>query len=219
MSSLELVGSLISNVIFLHSYIGSLTIPKSQIPKASSAWCFKELISITIITSSRKLPSRDICFQSGFDKMFFLAFCDYWRFGTGGHQENVNAICILALNIINDKVSWSRVDHKSWFMFWVLLFHHGVIHPGHIPQHFYHHGQDHYEYHHHDNYDHHHHYHHHDYYDHKDDYQVFLVLWWWMGMLLFLATIRLFYRAIQCKYDENICWKRMICFLSPTVGM
>merc|ERR1711913_14757 len=28
---------------------------------------------------------------------------------------------------------------------------------------------------------------------------VFLVLWWWMGMLLFLATIRLFYRAIQCK--------------------
>jgi len=60
-----------------------------------------------------------------------IAFCDYWRFGTGGHQENVNAICILALNIINDK--------------------------------------------------------------------VFLVLWWWMGMLLFLATIRLFYRAIQCK--------------------
>ena len=42
--------------------------------------------------------------------MYFLifsipAFCDYWRFGTGGHQENVNAICILALNIINDKVS------------------------------------------------------------------------------------------------------------------
>ena len=32
------------------------------------------------------------------------AFCDYWRFGTGGHQENVNAVCILALNIINDKV-------------------------------------------------------------------------------------------------------------------
>ena len=34
----------------------------------------------------------------------FKAFCDYWRFGTGGHQENVNAVCILALNIINDKV-------------------------------------------------------------------------------------------------------------------
>ena len=49
--------------------------------------------------------------------MFFLAFCDYWRFGTGGHQENVNAICILALNIINDKVGWSWVDHESWFVF------------------------------------------------------------------------------------------------------
>ena len=35
---------------------------------------------------------------------FLVAFCDYWRFGTGGHQENVNAVCILALNIINDKV-------------------------------------------------------------------------------------------------------------------
>ena len=75
-------------------------------------------------------------------------------------------------------------DHESWFMFRVLLFHHGVIDPSHIPQHFYHHGQDHYDHHHH---------------------QVFLVLWWWMGMLLFLATIRLFYRAIQCKYDQNIC--------------
>ena len=36
-----------------------------------------------------------------------LAFCDYWRFGTGGHQENVNAVCILALNIINDKVGYN----------------------------------------------------------------------------------------------------------------
>jgi len=30
--------------------------------------------------------------------------CDYWRFGAGGRQENINAICILNLNIINDKV-------------------------------------------------------------------------------------------------------------------
>ena len=33
-----------------------------------------------------------------------IAACDYHRFGSGGAQEKVNAICILALNIINDKV-------------------------------------------------------------------------------------------------------------------
>ena len=33
-----------------------------------------------------------------------IVSCDYHRFGTGGKQENLNAICILALNIINDKV-------------------------------------------------------------------------------------------------------------------
>jgi len=33
-----------------------------------------------------------------------IASCEYWRWGTGGEQENINAICILALNIINDKV-------------------------------------------------------------------------------------------------------------------
>ena len=69
----------------------------------------------------------------------------------------------------------------------------------------YHH--DHHPYHdhnHHDPHDHTH--HHHDHHDHNynhDDYQVFLILWWWMGMLLFLASIRLFYRAIQCKYYNH----------------
>ena len=33
-----------------------------------------------------------------------IVSCDYHRFGTGGEQENLNSICILALNIINDKV-------------------------------------------------------------------------------------------------------------------
>jgi len=33
-----------------------------------------------------------------------IASCNYWRWGSGGSQENINAICILALNIINDKV-------------------------------------------------------------------------------------------------------------------
>merc|ERR1711994_70464 len=33
-----------------------------------------------------------------------LASCNYWRWGPGGMQENINAICVLALNMINDKV-------------------------------------------------------------------------------------------------------------------
>merc|ERR1719507_1699629 len=33
-----------------------------------------------------------------------IASCDYWRWGSGGRQENINAICVLALNMINDKV-------------------------------------------------------------------------------------------------------------------
>jgi len=33
-----------------------------------------------------------------------IASCTYWRWGSGGHQEAINAICILALNMINDKV-------------------------------------------------------------------------------------------------------------------
>ena len=37
-----------------------------------------------------------------------IAACDYHRFGSGGKQEKVNAICILALNIINDKVRFLK---------------------------------------------------------------------------------------------------------------
>jgi len=33
-----------------------------------------------------------------------IASCNYWRWGSGGRQENINAICILGLNHINDKV-------------------------------------------------------------------------------------------------------------------
>jgi hypothetical protein len=42
-----------------------------------------------------------------------LAACDYWRWGSGGQQESINAICILALNIINDKVGRSFSLHIS----------------------------------------------------------------------------------------------------------
>ena len=38
------------------------------------------------------------------DLILTAASCDYWRWGSGGRQENINAICILGLNHINDKV-------------------------------------------------------------------------------------------------------------------
>jgi len=34
-----------------------------------------------------------------------IAACNFVRYGTGGRQENQNAICVLSLNMINDKVS------------------------------------------------------------------------------------------------------------------
>ena len=45
-----------------------------------------------------------------------IAACDYHRFGPGGGQENVNAICILSLNIINDKVGFSTI-FKSFYKY------------------------------------------------------------------------------------------------------
>ena len=33
-----------------------------------------------------------------------IASCNYHYFGTGGDQSNINALCILSLNTINDKV-------------------------------------------------------------------------------------------------------------------
>jgi len=33
-----------------------------------------------------------------------IASCNYFRYGIGGGQENINAICILTLNVINDKI-------------------------------------------------------------------------------------------------------------------
>ena len=42
------------------------------------------------------------------------ASCNYWRWGSGGTQENINAICILALNVVNDKVNIA--EH---FIIWI----------------------------------------------------------------------------------------------------
>eukprot|EP00095_Tigriopus_kingsejongensis_P003608 maker-scaffold49_size462716-snap-gene-0.5 protein:Tk03608 transcript:maker-scaffold49_size462716-snap-gene-0.5-mRNA-1 annotation:"innexin inx2" len=50
-----------------------------------------------------------------------IAACDYIRYGSGGGQETKNAICILGLNMINDKVFlvlW------FWYLFLVIF---GVI--------------------------------------------------------------------------------------------
>ena len=42
------------------------------------------------------------------------AACNYWRWGGSGSQENINAICILGLNIVNDKVraGGQRQQHR-----------------------------------------------------------------------------------------------------------
>ena len=45
-----------------------------------------------------------------------VATCDYIRFGRlGGGQSNKNAICILSLNIINDKVASHSVSGQHCF--------------------------------------------------------------------------------------------------------
>lgn len=43
-----------------------------------------------------------------------IATCDYYRWGSAGGQENISAICVLALNMINDKV--------FLILWWWLLF-------------------------------------------------------------------------------------------------
>ena len=54
--------------------------------------------------------------------LYFSASCDYWRYGPGGRQENINAICILNLNIINDKVIdiCTLLYDKIYIIHWAL---------------------------------------------------------------------------------------------------
>ena len=34
-----------------------------------------------------------------------LPYTEFFRFGSAGFQEKINALCVLALNVINDKVT------------------------------------------------------------------------------------------------------------------
>ena len=45
-----------------------------------------------------------------------LAACDYIRYGPGGGQERKNALCVLGLNMINDKIFLI-----VWFWYLILL--------------------------------------------------------------------------------------------------
>ena len=44
-----------------------------------------------------------------------IASCEYYRFGSAGGQEKINALCILGLNLINDKV-------ENWCTYLILIF-------------------------------------------------------------------------------------------------
>ena len=37
--------------------------------------------------------------------LILVGVCNYQRYGRGGGQETKNALCVLSLNMINDKVS------------------------------------------------------------------------------------------------------------------
>ena len=37
-----------------------------------------------------------------------IAMCNYIRYGSGGSQSNLEAICVLGMNMINDKVTTLR---------------------------------------------------------------------------------------------------------------
>jgi len=57
-----------------------------------------------------------------------IASCNFVQYGTGGRQENQNAICVLSLNMINDKVNEKLFDSQNhchsqvFFVLWLWYF-------------------------------------------------------------------------------------------------
>ena len=66
-----------------------------------------DMINMRIVTGRRLKMTISMTKRNCF--MHVSASCNYWRWGSAGVQENINAICILALNHINDKVFLSSL--------------------------------------------------------------------------------------------------------------
>ena len=43
-----------------------------------------------------------------------IVSCEYYRFASGGGQDKISALCILGLNIVNDKVTEVQTQHREF---------------------------------------------------------------------------------------------------------
>ncbi len=64
-------------------------------------------------------PSFSACFVQWClyfccNKLFIKESVSFYRFGSGGGQEVKNAICVLGLNMVNDKVTWNKVQRRLY---------------------------------------------------------------------------------------------------------
>jgi hypothetical protein len=62
-----------------------------------------------------QLPTEEVAFTRRVNPMCEVfprvASCTYWKYGTGGHPVGLQALCILSLNIVIDKVG----GHKQYY--------------------------------------------------------------------------------------------------------
>ena len=56
-----------------------------------------------------------------------IAACHYYRYGSGGRQETLDAICILGLNMINDKAILQIAEVSCQKVFRIIIFFHFQI--------------------------------------------------------------------------------------------
>ena len=119
-------------------------------------------------------------------KLYVTASCNYWRWGSAGVQENINAICILALNHINDKVFLSSLVVVVVVIVVVVVRVAVVLDVAavrvisNIPIFVVSSMMDFNQ-------------------QQMPLLKVFLILWWWFLFITLVAFIRIFYRALQCK--------------------